>query len=225
MRSTHGATITCEQYPYTAGMTRLDSGVFNPGWQDRLGIGPESVEWMATHERLTAESFPERQREGGLVAIHAYPEKSVEMCMAHPSCMIASDAIPFTPSGAHPRGAGCFAKVLAEYVRKRQVISLTEAIRKMTLMPAQRLQGFSRAFLRKGRVQEGCDADICIFDPEKVQDRATYSDAAQRSEGVQFLLVNGTFVVRNGQLCTDVHPGQGIRGSSTNGSDKKRPRT
>merc|ERR1740121_1782455 len=112
-------------------MTRLDSGVFEPGWQDRLKIRPEDIEWIETGERLTATSFAQRRAEGGLVAIHSMSDEIVDLCIRNPRVMIASDAIPFSEDGkGHPRSAGSFCRVLGEYVRKREVLSLVDALRK-----------------------------------------------------------------------------------------------
>jgi N-acyl-D-aspartate/D-glutamate deacylase len=96
--------------------------------------------------------------------------------------------------------------VLARYVREQKALTLTEAIRKMTILPAQRV-----GLTRKGRVQQGADADITIFDAAKVEDKATYQNPAQYAEGIPYVIVNGIPVVRNGQLQTGIYPGQGIR--------------
>jgi N-acyl-D-aspartate/D-glutamate deacylase len=87
--------------------------------------------------------------------------------------MIASDGEVREGKG-HPRGAGTYARILAHYVRDRRTLSLMDAIRKMSLMPAQRLEKAAPSARRKGRVQEGADADLVVFDPRTVQDQATY---------------------------------------------------
>ena len=126
--------------------------------------------------------------------------------------IVASDGIPFDSGRAHPRGAGTFARVLGYYVRERDAISLSEAIRKMTLLPAQRLESTVPEMSKKGRVQPGSDADLTIFDPELVIDRATYEEPDRYSEGIVHVLVAGTFVVVDGRLLEDVRPGQPLRG-------------
>ncbi|CAK0843484.1 unnamed protein product [Prorocentrum cordatum] len=196
----NAADITCEQYPYTAGMTRLESGVFNDGWRERLGIDYSDVEWIGTGERLKDEAdFLSKRAATGLVCIHSIPDASVDLCMQHPRCLIASDAIPFDEEGrGHPRSAGCFSRVLRVYVRERKLISLMEAIRKMTLGPAKKLEPICSAFKAKARIQEGCDADICVFDPDHITDNATFQSAATPSSGIVHVLVNGHFVVQNG---------------------------
>ena len=118
--------------------------------------------------------------------------------------MIASDGIMENGKG-HPRAAGTYARVLGRYVREQHVLSLMDALRKMTVEPADRL-----GMKAKGRVAVGADADLAVFDPAKVIDHATFEKPAQYSEGVQFVLVNGTLVVKNGELVDGVNPGRGL---------------
>jgi len=125
--------------------------------------------------------------------------------VADPIVMIASDGIMENGKG-HPRGAGTFSRVLGHYVREQRALTLMDALRKMSLMPAQRL-----GIQSKGRLQAGADADITVFDPERVTDRATFDDPGQYSEGIPFVIVNGVFVVKGGQLQTGVAPGRALR--------------
>jgi dihydroorotase len=125
--------------------------------------------------------------------------------------MIASDGMPFFEQKVHPRGAGTFARVLGRYVREQQALPLMAALRKMTLLPAQRLEGFAPAFAAKGRVRIGADADLAVFDPARVLDRATFEDPFQPSAGIVHALVGGVFVVRNEEVVQGVTPGQGMR--------------
>ena len=201
-----GLDVTTEDYPYTAGMTGLQSAFFAEGWQARTGgIGYGDLQWALTGERLTAETFARYREQGGMVIIHAIPEEMVRLSMADPSVMVASDGLMENGTG-HPRGAGTFARVLGRYVREQRVLTLMDALRKMSLMPAQRLGTQS-----KGRLQVGADADITVFDPERVIDRATYEDPAQYSDGIPFVMVNGVFVVREGKLQEGAAPGLGLR--------------
>lgn len=101
--------------------------------------------------------------------------------------------------------------VLRSYVRERKLMSLQEALRKMSLMPAQTLEGFVPQMKKKGRIQVGMDADIVVFDPETIRDVGTYEDPNHQAEGVQTLLVNGEPVVAAGELVLDAAPGQPIR--------------
>jgi N-acyl-D-aspartate/D-glutamate deacylase len=124
--------------------------------------------------------------------------------------MIASDGIIESGKG-HPRGAGTFARVLGRYSRAEQALTLMDAVRKSSLMPAQRLESVAPEMRRKGRVKTGADADIVVFDPARVIDKATYENPAQYSEGFRHALVQGAFVVRDGKLQDGVAPGQPIR--------------
>ena len=200
-----GMDVTTEAYPYTAGMTDLASAIFDEGWQNRLGhITYGDLQWAATGERLTAESFARYRKQGGMVAIHGIPEDVARMAMADSTVLIASDGILDEGKG-HPRAAGTFARVLGRYVREQHALTLMLALNKMTAMPAARL-----GLKNKGRLAVGADADITVFDPAKVTDRATFDSPAQYSEGISYVLVNGTFVVKASQL-QNVTPGRSVR--------------
>lgn len=202
----HSLDVTTEAYPYTAAMTDIASAPFNEGWQARFGeLNYGDLQWAQTGERLTAETFARYRKQGGMVVIHAIPEDVVRLAMADPMVMIASDGILENGKG-HPRGAGTYARVLGRYVRQQHALSLMDALRKMSLMPAQRL-----GIQSKGRLQVGADADIVVIDPERVIDRATYDNPAQYSEGIPDVLVGGVLVVRDGKLVTGVAPGRGVR--------------
>ena len=128
--------------PGAAASTALASAFFDPGWEKRLGITYGDLQWSATGERLTKASF-ERLRKGpGNVIAHMIPEDVVETAIASPLVMIGSDGMPYGNGGEHPRGAGTFSRVLGRYVRERGTIGLMDAIRKMSLMPADRLAVF-----------------------------------------------------------------------------------
>ena len=200
-----GLDVTTEAYPYTAGMTDLSSAVFDDGWQARQGgITYRDLQWAATGERLTEQTFARYRKQGGMVAIHSIPEEMVRVAMADPMVMIASDGIIENGKG-HPRNAGTYARVLGRYVREQHALSLMDALRKMSLMPAQRL-----GIQSKGRLQAGADADITAFDPARVIDRATFENPAQYSDGIPYVLVNGVLVVKDGKL-EGVTPGKGLR--------------
>ena len=202
----HGLDITTEAYPYTAGMTDLSSAIFEPGWEQRQGgITYHDLQWAATGERLTAESFARYRKQGGMVAIHSIPEEIVRMAMADPTVMIGSDGILDHGKG-HPRAAGTYCRILGRYVRDERTLTLMQALRKMTLMPADRL-----GLKNKGRIALGADADITMFNPATVIDKATFDRPAQYSEGVQYVLVGGTLVVNQGKLVDGVFPGRGVR--------------
>jgi N-acyl-D-aspartate/D-glutamate deacylase len=206
----HGVDVTTEMYPYVAGQTRLDSARFD-SWVDRPEADYHNLMWVATGERLTKESFERYRKQGGLVILFNNTEDMIDLILRDPLPMIATDGFGYETGNSHPRSAGSYSRILGVYVRERHVISLDEAIRKMTLMPARRLEARVPAMKKKGRLQEGADADINIFDPETIRDRSTYENGKQASEGVRYLLVNGTFVIRDGKLVDGIAPGRAIR--------------
>jgi dihydroorotase len=206
-----GMDVTTECYPYVAGSTGLESALFDPGWQERMGIGYGDLQWVKTGERLTAETFERYRKEGGQVVIFMIPETIVRLAVADPMVMIASDGMPSAGGSVHPRGQGTFSRVLGKYVREEKALDLMTALRKMTLMPAQRLEQRAPAFKAKGRIKQGADADITIFDPDRVIDSATFEKPLQYSEGIRFVLVNGVAVVADGKLVDGVFPGRAAR--------------
>lgn len=205
----HGLDVTTECYPYTAAMTDLGSALFGPGWQQGMGITYHDLQWVATGERLTQETFEKYRKQGGLVIIHSIPPDIALLAVSSPLTMIASDGLIVNGKG-HPRGAGAYARVLGYYVREQHALSLMDALRKMTLMPAQRLEARAPMMKNKGRVKVGADADLTVFDPQRVIDKATYEKVAY-SEGIEYVLVGGVPVVSAGKLLEGVTPGEAIR--------------
>jgi len=206
-----GADITTEAYPYTAASTSIESALFDDGWQEKMRITYGDVQWQDTGERLTAESFNKYRAEGGIVIIHLMKPAWIKAILSDPRVMVASDGMPYAP-GAHPRSAGTFARFLGRYVRDQEMISLMGGLAKMTLMPAQRLEAISPQMKRKGRIQIGSDADITIFSEEQIIDTADFESELSFSEGVQYVLVNGQFVVWDGELVEGARPGRAILG-------------
>jgi dihydroorotase len=205
-----GLDVTTEAYPYTATQTRIDSAIYNEGWQDRLGMTYKDLQWVATGERLTAETFARYRKEGGSVIGHSIPEEISRLAVGHPLVMIASDGLIQNGKG-HPRGVGTYARVLGFYVREQKALPLMDALRKMSLAPAQRLEAAAPMMRLKGRIKAGADADIIVFDPARVIDRATFENPAQFSEGISHVLVNGVVVVRDSKIVEGVKPGAAIR--------------
>jgi dihydroorotase len=203
--------VTTECYPYTAGSTYLQSAVFDPGWQEKLEISFHDLQWADTGERLTAETFEKYRKKGGIVVIHSIPEEAARTAIANPMVMIASDGMPITGAKVHPRGQGTYSRVLGHYVREEKALDLMTALKKMTLMPAQRLEKRAPIFKGKGRVRVGADADITVFDPNRILDKATFEEPLQPSDGIQFVFVNGVAVVTDGKLVDGVLPGRAAR--------------
>ena len=204
-----GVDVSTEAYPYTAGMTRIESFLFD-GWADRSEQDYHKLQWVATGERLTRESFSKYRQQGGYVLIHANTEARVRTAIVHPLTMIASDGFDVEPP-SHPRSAATYARVLARYVREDGGLSLMQALRKMSLMPARRLEARVPGMRDKGRVRLGADADLVLFDPATIRDVATYERPAQFSQGMRYVLVNGAFVVRDGRLMRGATPGRPVR--------------
>jgi len=210
-----GLDVTTEAYPYTAGATMLQSAIFDPGFQERMGIDYKDILWTATGERLTAETFERYRKQGGLAVIFMIPESAADQAYKDPHVMVASDGGFQVANGqpiGHPRSAGTHARILGRFVRERNVISLMDAVRKMTLLPARRLETVDPHMKHKGRVQTGADADLVVFNPATVIDRSTFEKPAQYSDGIVHVLVNGTFVVRQSNLVAGVAPGRAVRG-------------
>lgn len=205
-----GLDITTECYPYTASQTRIESAQFDDGWQERFGISYDKLQWPETGEFLNVSTFAQYREEGGWVIAHATPETAVRAAVASPLTIIGSDGIIRDGKG-HPRTSGSFSLVLGRFVRESGALSLMNALKKMTLMPAQRLEKWAPAFENKGRIKVGADADIAIFDANRIIDRSTYDQPTLPPEGMEHVIVKGTPVVSNAKLVEGVSPGQGIR--------------
>ncbi len=208
---TRGIDVTTEAYPYTAASTELQSAIFDPGWQDRLGIGYGDIQVQDTGERLTEASFRRRRASGGTVIIHMMRPEWIRQAVARNFVMIASDGMPYAP-GAHPRSAGTFSRFLGRYVRDDGVVSLMDGLERITLMPARRMEAVSDQMAAKGRLRVGADADIAVFDPERILDTATFEDDLSLSVGVVHVLVAGEFVVRDEENVEGALPGRAVTG-------------
>jgi N-acyl-D-aspartate/D-glutamate deacylase len=202
-----GLDVTTEAYPYVAGFTNINSALFNPGWREKLGLGYDALQMPDTGERLTKERFDQLHADPAPqeVLIFMNTQERVDAVIAEPLVMIASDG-----EDGHPRNAGTYSRILARYVRELGSITLMDAIRKMSLMPAQRLEKATTAARHKGRLQEGADADVVAFDPRIVSDRSTYQSPREPSVGMQYVIVNGTVLIDRGKLVPDRYPGRPI---------------
>jgi N-acyl-D-aspartate/D-glutamate deacylase len=205
-----GLDVTTEAYPYIAGMTMINSALFNPGWQEKEGgISYGDLVLPNTGEHLTKERFDELHNSSTphTVLVFANSQEVIDKVIPHPLIMIASDGFQ-----GHPRNAGTYSRVLAQYVREKGTITLMDALRKMSLMPAEVLERSTPTARQKGRLQEGADADIVLFDAATISDRATFAKPMEPSVGVHYLVVGGTIVVDEGKIVPDVFPGRALLG-------------
>lgn len=207
-----GVDISTEMFPYNAGTTTIGAAVFRRNWQEIFDIGYGDVEWAATGERFNeAMWFQHQQSEPAGMVIHHYVDEAwTRQVLREPGVMIVTDGTPVVDVSIKvpPQGIGTYARVLGRYVRDEQVVDLMTALRKMTLLPALRLESMAPIFSRKGRIQVGADADITVFNPATIIDNSTYREPFQASSGVRYVLVNGQFVVRDGEFQEGVNSGR-----------------
>ena len=193
-----GLDVMLDCYPYDAFSTEIGATTYDDGWLDRYACGYEVLEFSSgpwKGQRATEESFRWMRIHDpdALTVCHVMRPAEVDLALAHPSVMIASDGILDHGQG-HPRAAGTFPRVLGRSVREGR-LSLYEAIRKMTALPAQRL-----GFPQKGTLRVGADADVVLFDPETVCDRATFTEPLLPPEGIGPVLIGGKIALEKGVI-------------------------
>jgi N-acyl-D-aspartate/D-glutamate deacylase len=230
-----GSHVTIEAYPYGSGMTGIGAAFLAPERLGERGLTPQSLTYAPTGERVAS---VDRLRElratdpGGLVIIKQLDEDDpadlalLMRSLTFPDSIIASDAMPLTWSGAapdpmswplradavtHPRTAGTFCRALRMLAGPDGPLGLTETLRRSSLLPARLLQDRVPAMRGKGRLRAGSDADIVVFDPATVSDQATYAASTRPSTGMRHVIVNGTAVVRDGEIVAGALPGQPVR--------------
>jgi len=215
-----GLDITTDQYPYTATSTILGAIIAEEGLGDPADILIASTKYDhslegKTLQEIIDESGKEAEeavydlidREDGSIMVVAFgmSEEDVKTVMRHPTTFIGSDGVEIETGKPHPRVYGTFPRVLGKYVREEEVLSFEEAVSKMTSLPAKKL-----GLEDRGLIAEGMLADISIFDPEKIIDRATYQDPHNFPDGIPCVIVNGEIVVRDGKQ-TEARPGKVLR--------------
>lgn len=190
-----GLDLSACTYPYDYWATYLSSARFDEGWQKRFHITYKDLQLGGSPERLTEESFIKYRKAGKLANAYAIPSQDVIDALQSSIVMIGSDAILCPDYNNHPRASGTFCRTLGLYVREMKVLDLMDALAKMTIMPAKRLEKQAPVMKNKGRLQTGSDADIVIFDPDTINDRSTPEHPEYRSTGIKYVLVMGKVVL------------------------------
>lgn len=206
----HGVDVTTEAYPYTAGCTHIETALFD-SWGDRPDADFNTLQWVATGERLNRATFAKYRKQGGLVIVHGNTEERVHTAILSPLTMIASDGFDIPNGQGHPRSSGTYTRILAKYVREEKSLSMMDAINKMSLMPARRLEKRAPSMRDKGRIRIGSDADLSIFDPATVADKSSYEHPDRYAVGMRYVLVDGVPIVDGGKLVKGAFPGKGVR--------------
>ena len=205
----NGLDISADCYPYSAFSTEVGATTYDDGWLERYRCGYDALEFCEGKykgQRATAESFAEMRRDFPecITVCHVMRPDEVKRAYRHPNVLVASDGILDQGQG-HPRASGTFPRFIAEYVRGG-VVDLYTAVAKMTALPAQRL-----GLTGKGRLNAGADADIVVFDPERICDRATFAEPALAPVGIDYVFVGGEIAAKDCEILSG-RCGKAVRG-------------
>lgn len=196
-----GLDVMLDCYPYFAFSTRLGTPTYDPGWLDRYHCDYDVLEFCDGKykgQRAAKETFDEMRRDFPqcLTVCYVMKGEDIRLAFRHPAVMLGSDGITDNGRG-HPRCAGTFPRFLSEFVKKGD-LTLFNAVKKMTELPAKRLK-----LTNKGHLGVGADADVTIFDFEAVQDRATFETPALPPVGIDYVFIGGELVLKDGRILKD----------------------
>jgi N-acyl-D-amino-acid deacylase len=192
-----GMDLGVDCYPYQAFCTSIGSATFDDGFLERYGVDYSRLELMEGPHRgrpCTGQTFRETRalHPEYLAVAHVMREEEVDFALAHPRTVVGSDGVLHGSQG-HPRAAGAFPRFIREYALRKKLLTLPEAVAKMTHLTAQRF-GLDRGTLAPGR-----PADITVFDPDTLRDTATFADPVSRPEGVKYVFIGGELALRDGR--------------------------
>ncbi len=200
----NGLDITMDCYPYFAFSTRIGTPTYDPGWLERYHCDYSVLEFCEGKykgQRATKETFEEMRRDFPecITVCHVMKESDVRLAFRHPAVMLASDGLLNNGQG-HPRASGTFPRFFAQFYRAG-TLGLYDAVAKVTAMPAARL-----GLTQKGRLNVGADADVTVFDPEKIQDGATFANPTLAPQGIDYVFIDGKLAAKD---CKIVRSGCG----------------
>ena len=195
-----GLDVLADSYPYAAFSTSIGSDVFAPGCLEWVGADYGDIELTDApyeHVRCTKEIFEDaRKNYPEMYAVaHVMREEEIAMALAHPLVMVTSDGL-YRGHKGHPRGAGTFPRFLGKYVREEKLCDFFTGLEKITSIPAKRL----RLDSRKGYLEEGYDADITIFAPKTIIDKATFAEPQLAPEGMGWVILNGKIALKGTEI-------------------------
>lgn len=197
-----GQDVGFDGYPYYAFCTTIGSAVFDERFLDKYRYGDEYYAKLqvggydAQGKPMDKETFYSlREKDpGALVVADLLNAAEVDQCIIHPAAVVVSDGL-YSNGQGHPRGSGTFPKLIREYVIEKKLLSLEDAIEKITWLPAERM-----GLLGKGSLKIGSDADITVFDLSGIRDGATYQEPRKAPEGIEYAVIGGVVAMKHGEI-------------------------
>lgn len=197
-----GQDVGFDGYPYYAFCTTLGSAVFDEGFLDKYHYGDEYYARLKVGgydpqgrkmDKKTFYSLREKDP-GALVVADLLNAAEVDQCIIHPAAVVVSDGL-YSNGQGHPRGSGTFPRLIREYVIEKKLLSLEDAVEKITWLPAERM-----GLTGKGSLKPGSDADITIFDLSRIRDGATYEEPRKAPEGIDYVVIGGKIAMKHGAI-------------------------